>query len=49
MDTRILAGQLGKFILSPISHSGEWAYKVTGSFDLFGDKLLRLGGAGGQS
>ena len=45
----LLAEQFGKFILFPVADSGRWNYKAAGSVDLFGEKLVRVDGAGGQN
>ena len=43
----LLAEQFGKFTLLPVSDLGKWDYRATGSVDLFGEKLVRVDGAGG--
>lgn len=45
----LLAEQFGKFTLSPILDAGRWSYTAKGSIDLFGEKLVRVDGAGGQN
>ena len=45
----LLAEQFGKFILLPSEDTGNWSYTAKGSVDLFGEKLVRVDGAGGQN
>jgi hypothetical protein len=45
----LLAEQFGKFTLLPVSDSGKWNYNASGTVDLFGDKLVRVDGAGGRN
>ena len=45
----LLSEQFGKFTLFPVSDSGKWNYKAGGSVDLFGEKMIRVDGAGGQN
>jgi DNA invertase Pin-like site-specific DNA recombinase len=43
----LLAERFGKFTLLPIEEAGNWSYTAKGSVDLFGEGLVRVGGAGG--
>jgi hypothetical protein len=45
----LLAEQFRKFTLSPIVDAGRWSYTAKGSVDLFGEKLVRVDGAGGPA
>ena len=45
----LLAEQVGKFTLSRDATTEKASYKATGSVDLFGEKLVRVDGAGGQN
>ncbi len=45
----LLAARSGNFTLSLIEDTGMWTHNATGSLERFGEKLLRMDGAGGGS
>jgi hypothetical protein len=45
----LLAEEFGKFTLLPVADSGKLHYKAAVSVDLFGEKLVRVDGAGGTA